>query len=190
VLARGEGALGAMTPPFLVGPGAPIGSGSLDPNRPRPGPNATAWEKLNAAVRDFVRPARGQQWMSWVHVDDIVGILLMALDNSEARGPINGTAPNPVRNADFSRTLSKVLWRPHAPQRFFLPVGPPDAAIKLALGDVAEIITTGQKVLPERAQTLGYDFRYPDLDAALRAIFAASKPAVQDAKKPAGALTD
>lgn len=190
VLARGEGALGAMTPPFLVGPGAPIGSGSLDPNRPRPGPKATRWEKIVAAVRDLVRPARGQQWMSWVHVDDIVGILLTALDVPEARGPINGVAPNPVRNAEFSRTLSKVLWRPHAPQRFFLPFGPPDAAIKLALGDVAELITTGQKVLPERARALGFQFRYPDLESALRAAFAAPEPAGQESKKSAGALTD
>lgn len=190
VLARGEGALGAMTPPFLVGPGAPIGSGSLDPNRPRPGPEAGAWERFVAAVRDLVRPARGRQWLSWVHVEDIVGILLMALDHPEARGPINGTAPQPVRNADFSRTLSKVLWRPYAPQRFFLPFGPPDAALKLALGDVAELITTGQKVLPDRAQALGYAFRYPELEAALRAIFARSEPAPRAETQPAGVLTD
>jgi uncharacterized protein (TIGR01777 family) len=149
VLAPGGGALGFMTPLFKLGPGAPIGNGG-----------------------SLFKPATGQQWMSWIHLDDIVGIFLMAIDNPEARGPINGTAPNPVRNAEFSKTLSKVLWRPYAPWRLFIPVGPPDAMLELMLGEVARVITTGQRVLPGKALSLGYSFQYPNLIDALRAVFA------------------
>jgi uncharacterized protein (TIGR01777 family) len=145
VLARGEGALGVMTPIFrwLPGGAAPVGSGG-----------------------GLLTPASGRQWMSWIHIDDIVGIYLLALDHPEARGPINGTAPNPVRNAEFSKTLAKVLWRP------FVPFGPPDSLLELVLGEVAQVVTKGQKVLPAKAQSLGYTFRYPNLAEALRALFA------------------
>jgi uncharacterized protein (TIGR01777 family) len=145
VLARGEGALGVMTPIFrwLPGGAAPIGNGG-----------------------GVLKPAAGQQWMSWIHIDDIVGIFLLALDHAEARGPINGTAPNPVRNADFSKALARVLWRP------YIPIGPPDALLELVLGEVAQVVTKGQRVLPARALSLGYAFKYPDLAGALRALFA------------------
>jgi uncharacterized protein (TIGR01777 family) len=143
VLAKGEGALAAMTPIFKWVPGgaAPVGSGS-------------AWGI-----------GRGRQWMSWVHADDIVGLFLLGLDDERAAGPINGTAPAPERNVDFSRKLAKVLWRP------FLPFGPPDGLLKLILGDVAEVVTTGQRVLPARALELGYRFRHPGLEGALRSVF-------------------
>jgi uncharacterized protein (TIGR01777 family) len=149
VLARGEGALGVMTPIFrwLPGGAAPVGNNG-----------------------GLLAPARGQQWMSWIHIDDIVGLLLLGLDHPQAQGPINGTAPNPVRNADFSRTLAKALWRP------CLPVGPPDALLEVVLGEVAQVITKGQKVLPARAQSLGYAFRYSDLAGALRNLFAPLPP--------------
>ncbi len=161
VLARGSGALGVMTPivKWLPGGAAPVGSGG----------------------KRFA-PARGRQWMSWIHVDDIVGIFLLALDNPDARGPINGTAPNPVQNADFMRAMAKALWRPYAPWRVFIPFGPPDPALKLLLGDVAEIIVEGQRVLPAKAQALGYSFRHPDLLAALRQIFGRPGPAPSDIK--------
>jgi uncharacterized protein (TIGR01777 family) len=158
VLARGEGALGVMTPLFKMGPGAPIGGGAV---------------------------GTGQQWMSWIHLEDIVGLFLMALDNPEARGPINGTAPSPVRNADFSRALSRVLWRPHAFWRVYLPFGPPDFLLGLVLGDVAQIITKGQKVLPARAQELGYSFQFPVLQGALRDLF----PGPQSSPKPVSLAT-
>jgi uncharacterized protein len=161
VLAEGEGALGVMTPIFKYLPGgaAPVGSG---PNR--------------------LAPAKGRQWLSWVHVEDIVGILLLALDHPDARGPINGTAPNPVRNVDFGRALTLALrrrWRGIWP--WFVPIGPPDLVLGLALGEVAQVVTTGQKVLPERARALGYSFRFPELAGALRDLFgppeaAAAKP--------------
>lgn len=147
VLAQGEAALGAMTPIFKWVPGgaAPVGSGG----------------KLS--------PAKGEQWFSWVHIDDIVGIFMMALDHTSAQGPINGTSPNPVKFAEFARALAKVLKRP------FVPVGPPDAVLNLLLGEVSRIITTGQKVMPRRAQELGYSFKHADLQEALKSIFTAPK---------------
>lgn len=152
VLARGEGALGAMTPIFKIPGGAtPVGSGG----------------KLQAA--------KGEQWFSWIHIDDIVGIFLMALDHSSATGPINGTSPSPVHFHEFGRALAKVLHRP------FIPIGPPDAMLNLILGEVAQVLTAGQKVLPKKAQTLGYQFKHADVLEALKAIFAAPKAASEPA---------
>ena len=91
--------------------------------------------------------------MSWIHIDDIAGLFQLAVENAAAIGPINGTAPHPVRNAEFSKTLSSVLWKPYAPWRLFIPLGPPDAVLKLMLGEVAGVITAGQKVLPRRAKS-------------------------------------
>ena len=122
VLARGEGALAVMAPIFKLGGATPVGNGGHP-----------------------FRPARGRQWLSWIHSDDILGLFLLALDNPEARGPINGTAPNPCQNVDFSRALAKQLHRP------FIPFGPPDLLLEVMLGEVAQAVTKGQKVLPARA---------------------------------------
>ena len=162
VLAPGAGALAFMTPIFKLGPGAPIGSGG-----------------------SFL--AKGQQWMSWVHIDDIAGIFQMAVEKAEATGPINGTAPNPVRNAEFSRTLSSVLRKPYTPWRFFLPIGPPDLVIQLLLGEVAGVVTAGQKVLPTRARALGYHYKFPDLAAALRDVYTPKPVPSPPSPKPVAA---
>ena len=100
----------------------------------------------------------GAQWMSWVHIDDVVGIVQRALDG--ARGVFNATAPRPVTNAEFTRTLGAVLHRPA-----FLAV--PAFALKLVFGEGAGILTTGQRVLPRRALEAGYSFRFTNLEAAL-----------------------
>jgi uncharacterized protein (TIGR01777 family) len=105
----------------------------------------------------------GRQWLSWIHREDVVGIFLMALDNLSASGPINGTAPAPLTNKDFSHALGQALHRPS-----FLPT--PQFALRLMLGEVAEVITTGQRVIPQRAQELGYKFRFPELKSALADI--------------------
>ena len=147
VLAHDEGALKIMTPIFKMGPGAPIGS-----------EGRFGW-------------AKGEQWMSWIHIDDVVGIIRLAIENAGAQGTINGTAPHPVQNAEFAKTFSAVLRKKATPWRFYLPVGPPDALLRVALGEVAGVITTGQKVLPARALELGYAFRYPELEGALRELF-------------------
>jgi uncharacterized protein len=107
----------------------------------------------------------GKQWMSWVHYEDLVGIFLLALDHADATGPINGTAPNPVTNKTFSKALGRALHRPA-----FMPV--PGFALKLRFGQVAEVLTTGQRVLPKRALALGYQFKFPDIDAALTNLLA------------------
>jgi uncharacterized protein len=106
--------------------------------------------------------AGGDQYVPWVHLDDVVGALLFALDNDALRGPVNVTAPEPVTNKELSRTLGKVLHRPA-----FAPV--PALAVKTLYGEMASIVTTGQRAVPARLQELGYEFRQPDLEQALRA---------------------
>jgi uncharacterized protein (TIGR01777 family) len=109
---------------------------------------------------------KGQQWMSWIHHADVVGLFLLALDNGQAAGPINGTAPNPVTNRQFATALGRALHRPS-----FLPT--PPFGLRVLLGEVADVVTQGQRVLPQRALTLGYLFQYPTVDGALREILEA-----------------
>jgi uncharacterized protein len=105
--------------------------------------------------------AGGKQYVSWVHLDDVVGALVACLDG-ELSGPVNVTAPEPVTNKEFSKTLGKVLNRPA-----LAPV--PALALKVLYGEMAVIVTTGQRVIPRRLEESGYSFRQPDLEAALRA---------------------
>ena len=104
--------------------------------------------------------AGGSQYMPWIHVDDVVGILVRALDDAGWNGPVNATAPEPVTNKAFSKALGRALHRPAVS-----PV--PAAAIRLLYGEMAEIVTKGQNVKPRRTQALGYAYRHPDLDEAL-----------------------
>ena len=105
--------------------------------------------------------AGGRQYVPWVHVDDVVGATIFALDNEQASGPVNVTAPEPVTNRELSKTLGRVLRRPA-----FAPV--PALAVKALYGEMAEIVTTGQRAVPGRLTELGYTFRQPELEAALR----------------------
>jgi uncharacterized protein len=104
--------------------------------------------------------AGGRQYLPWIHVDDLVGIYLAALDNEAWSGPVNASAPEPVTNAEFSKALGRALHRPA-----FAPV--PALAIRALYGDMAEIVTEGQRAIPRRALELGYSFTHPDLDEAL-----------------------
>jgi uncharacterized protein (TIGR01777 family) len=106
----------------------------------------------------------GKQWVSWIHLDDIVGAFLAAVDQPEAHGPINGTAPEPLRNKAFSKCLAAALHRP-----CLLPI--PGFALRLRFGEVAEVITGGQRVLPLRLEQLGYKFQYPTCSQAMSALF-------------------
>jgi uncharacterized protein len=106
----------------------------------------------------------GTQWVSWIHRDDVVGLIEWALTNAKVAGPVNAVAPSPVTMTEFSRTLGRVLHRPS-----FLPV--PEVVLNLALGELASLMTTGQRVAPTIAQRGGYRFRYPFLEGALRAIY-------------------
>lgn len=103
----------------------------------------------------------GEQWISWIHVADLVGLILFALDRSDASGPINATAPEPITNWGFCKMLGTVLRRP-----CWLPV--PAVAVRLLLGQVAAVVTKGQRAVPRRALSLGYSYQYPDLEPALR----------------------
>ena len=105
--------------------------------------------------------AGGRQYVPWVHVDDVVGATVFALDNDAVSGPVNVTAPEPVTNKELSRTLGRVLRRPA-----FAPV--PALAVKALYGDMAQIVTTGQRAMPGRLTELGYSFRQPELKPALR----------------------
>jgi uncharacterized protein (TIGR01777 family) len=102
--------------------------------------------------------ASGRQWNSWIHIDDVVGIYLLAIDRAE--GALNATAPEPVRNVDFTWALASALHRPA-----FLPV--PALALRSIFGEGASILTTGQRVLPERTLALCYEFRYKQIIAAI-----------------------
>jgi uncharacterized protein len=105
--------------------------------------------------------AGGRQYVPWVHRDDVVGATIFALDNEAMRGPVNVTAPEPVTNRELSRTLGRVLRRPA-----FAPV--PALAVKTLYGEMAQIVTTGQRAVPARLTELGYSFRQPDLEPALK----------------------
>ena len=109
--------------------------------------------------------AGGKQYMPWIHADDIVGLYLTALDSSDWSGPINGTAPNPATNAEFSKALGKALHRPS-----LFPV--PGFVIRARFGEMAEIVTEGQRAIPAVASAKGYQFLYPQLDGALSAVLA------------------
>jgi uncharacterized protein (TIGR01777 family) len=109
------------------------------------------------------RIGHGRQWMSWVHLDDVLGLMEFALRHPEAVGALNATAPQPVTNRDFTRALGAALRRPT-----LIPA--PAFALRAALGDMAEeLLLQGSRVLPQRALALGYEFRFPELDDALRA---------------------
>ncbi len=131
ILGRNGGALKKMLPPFKMGLGGPLGSGS--------------------------------QYFSWIHIEDLVQLFLFVLGKPEARGAFNGTAPEPVTNKEFTKTLGKVLSRPT-----ILPA--PAFGVKLALGEVADVLLTGQRAVPRRALDEGFHFSYPDLEGALRNI--------------------
>ncbi len=106
--------------------------------------------------------AGGDQYLPWIHVDDVVGLYLAALDDDRYEGPLNATAPTPVTNKAFSKALGRALHRPA-----FAPV--PGFAVHVLYGEMAEIVTKGQRVVPRKAQEHGYAFAHPDLDEALRA---------------------
>jgi uncharacterized protein (TIGR01777 family) len=107
----------------------------------------------------------GKQYMSWIHHADMVGLFLLALDNAQAAGPLNGTAPNPVTNKEFSKALGRALHRPSF-------VWTPRLALRAALGEVADVVATGQRVLPRVPLSLGYQYQFPSIDAALADVLA------------------
>lgn len=106
--------------------------------------------------------AGGRQYMSWIHIDDEVGILLWALDTEKVSGTVNSTAPNPVSNREFSQAIGRALGRPAS-----VPV--PGFVLDLKFGsEFGQVLRGGQRVMPRRALDLGYQFRFPEIDGALK----------------------
>jgi uncharacterized protein (TIGR01777 family) len=107
----------------------------------------------------------GKQHISWIHIKDEIGVIMEMLENESMKGMYNLTAPNPVTNRQFEKTLGKVLGKPS----FFHT---PSFAVKLAAGELGrELILAGQKVLPKKLVAVGYQFRFPDLEPALRDVY-------------------
>jgi len=129
--------------------------------------------KSGGALPQFALPVKlfagtvlgtGKQWISWIHLEDMLGLILFALDNPIVRGPLNCTAPNPVTHRSFMRTLANVLHRP-------LWLWMPAFALRMALGEMAQLLVDGQKVAPAKAIEEGYQFHFPVLEPALRDLY-------------------
>lgn len=106
----------------------------------------------------------GRQWMSWIHIADVVNGICFLIENKDIQGPVNFTAPQPVTMNEFGKTLGQVIHRPH-----WIPV--PRLALALLLGEMSTLVVDGQKVLPNKLLNNGYQFKYPDLNNALKNIF-------------------
>jgi uncharacterized protein (TIGR01777 family) len=109
------------------------------------------------------RLGSGKQWFPWIHIEDEVGLIDFIIDNDKAQGPINATAPNPVTMDEFSKALGRVLNRPS-----WAPV--PASVLSLLLGEMADMLLTGQRALPEVALKLGYQFKHPEVLSALQSL--------------------
>jgi uncharacterized protein len=103
----------------------------------------------------------GKQYMPWIHLHDLVGIYLAAIDNPRFQGVINASAPEPVTNKAFAKALGRAVNRPAV-----API--PGFSLKLLYGEMSHVVLTGQRMVPGRAAELGYEFQHPDLDEALR----------------------
>lgn len=105
----------------------------------------------------------GAQWLPWIHIEDEIGLLLFLAENDDARGAFNGTAPNPITMAEFSKSLGAALNRPS-----WMSV--PPSALALLTGEMADMLLTGQRAVPEAALRFGYSFKYSMIAEALRAL--------------------
>ena len=134
------------------------------------GPDGGALKAMIAPYRLGLggRLGSGRQWMSWIHLDDEVGLIIHAIDREEVSGALNAAAPNPVTNREFARNLGDVLGRPA-----ILPA--PAFALRLALGEAATMVLEGQRVSAQKALSTGYEFRYQSLGPALVSILNPSK---------------
>jgi hypothetical protein len=109
------------------------------------------------------RIGSGRQWMSWIHIEDVTGLIQFALTQSSMSGAVNATSPNPARNEDFTRALANAVRRPA-----LFPV--PSFALRLLFGEMAGVLIGGQRVMPQAAGDAGYIFRFPELQAALKNV--------------------
>jgi len=133
------------------------------------GAHGGVMSRLIPPFRFFVggHPGSGRQWLPWVHIDDVVGVVRFLIERADCEGPFNVTTPKPIRSKDFYNLLGKAMHRPA-----FLPM--PALALKLALGEMAsELLLPSTKVVPKRLPEAGYEFRFPDLAAAFSDILKA-----------------
>jgi hypothetical protein len=111
----------------------------------------------------------GRQWLPWIHIADEVGAIRFLLERDDAEGPFNLTAPKPVTNRGLGDALGRVFRRPSPLQA--LGLGVPAPVFRAMLGEMADAVLDSQRVLPARLLELGYQFRYPDIDSALRDLY-------------------
>ena len=111
---------------------------------------------------------KGDQVVSWIHIRDEAAAIRFLIEHSEAQGPFNLTAPYPVTNAEFGRTLASVIRRPYW-------LRAPAWALRLVLGEMSQVVLEGQRVIPRHLKNLGFEFRYPDLPSALGDVFSGRK---------------
>ncbi|WP_342587638.1 TIGR01777 family oxidoreductase [Alteribacter populi] len=109
----------------------------------------------------------GKQWISWVHIDDVIGSIIFTIENNKLSGPVNVTAPTPVQMNEFGRKLADVINRP-----YWLPS--PSIALKTVLGDMSVLVLEGQRVIPEKLQHHQYPFQFPELEGALKNLLSES----------------
>lgn len=126
-------------------------------------PEGGALEKFLPPFKMFIGGplGSGKQWFPWIHLDDIALLFVYALENEKLTGPVNGTAPNPVRMKDFTKSLGRVLHRPS-----FFKV--PGFVLKIILGEAATEVLSGARVIPDKADAAGFEFKYPFVEEALR----------------------
>jgi uncharacterized protein len=130
------------------------------------GSNGGALPLMSLPTKLFVggRVGKGEQWTSWIHLDDVVDLIIHAIQKKSISGPFNVTAPQPVRNKEFNQILSKSLKRP-----YWFPT--PGLLVRAATGEMSQLVLKGQYVLPNKALENGYQFHYPTLDLALEQCF-------------------
>lgn len=109
------------------------------------------------------RLASGRQWTSWIHIDDVIHLILFSLANASVHSAVNATAPEPVSNAEFTKELAAAIHRPA-----IFPV--PKLALKLLFGEMASVVLASQRVIPEAAKVAGFGFQYPKLGPALQRL--------------------
>ncbi|HEY2548651.1 MAG TPA: TIGR01777 family oxidoreductase [Candidatus Acidoferrum sp.] len=132
--------------------------------------NGGALPPMMLAFRFFAggKIGSGQQWMSWISLDDVIEILRLAIENGNARGPINVISPQPVQNTEFTKVLASTMHRPA-----LFPA--PPFALRLALGEMADaLLLSSQRVLPKKLESLGYRFQHSDLAATLKHVLSQS----------------
>jgi len=129
------------------------------------GMDGGAFPKMLLPYRLFAggKVGSGRQWLSWIHVEDMVRLINFCIENAEVTGAVNATAPHPVTNDQFGRVVGQVAGRPH-----WMPV--PAFMMKLIFGELSVLLLEGQKVLPRKAMEHGFTFRYPELDGALKQL--------------------